>query len=98
MLVEAEAIALYGRLDLQTGTLFNHTNGGEGQSGRKVKHSVETLEKMSKAMKGRTPWNKGLVGYSKGHITSDETKLKISLTKAGKPNLGYSKKGPDTLT
>lgn len=37
-------IKLYGRRDLGTGCLINHTDGGEGQLG--FKHSEETKEKL----------------------------------------------------
>ena len=53
--LEIDLIAKYGRQDLGTGILKNKTNGGEG--GEK---SQETKEKLSKAAKGKVPWNKGL--------------------------------------
>jgi hypothetical protein len=43
---EIEFIALYGRIDLNKGTLVNMTDGGEGQHGRKI--SEETRIKMCK--------------------------------------------------
>jgi Mg2+ and Co2+ transporter CorA len=43
---EIEFIRLYGRKDLNQGTLVNLTNGGEGQFGRKI--NEQTRVKMSK--------------------------------------------------
>lgn len=48
---EKEFIKLYGRTDLNTGTLCNKTEGGEGISG--FKHSKESKEKQSKKAKLR---------------------------------------------
>ena len=50
-------IKYIGRRDLKEGSLCNLTDGGEGDSG--YTHSDESRKKMSKALKGRTPWNKG---------------------------------------
>lgn len=47
---EIEFIKLYGRTNLNTGTLCNLTNGGEGSLGAIV--SEETKRKRSKTMKG----------------------------------------------
>ena len=44
---EVRLIALYGRLDLGTGTLCNLTEGGEGTSG--YCHTVEARAKLSRA-------------------------------------------------
>lgn len=41
---EIELIAHYGRKDIKTGFLTNHTNGGEGMSG--YKHSKEHLQRL----------------------------------------------------
>lgn len=48
---EKEFIALYGRIDLGTGTLCNLTNGGDGINGWKA--TSETINKMKKAAKIR---------------------------------------------
>ena len=48
---EKEFIALYGRLDLGTGTLCNLTDGGDGINGWKA--PAETIERMKKAAKIR---------------------------------------------
>ena len=50
---------------------------GKQNKGKTVKHSIETREKISKAGKGRIPWNKGKSGLSRGPM-SDEHKLNIS--------------------
>jgi hypothetical protein len=50
---------------------------GKQNKGKTVKYSIETREKISKAGKGRIPWNKGKSGLSRGPI-SDEHKLNIS--------------------
>lgn len=42
------------------------------------KHTPESLEKMSDALKGSIPWNLGLVGFMKGRIVSEETRKKMS--------------------
>lgn len=47
---ERELIALYGRKDLGTGILCNHTSGGEGIIGQII--SEETRRKMSEAKRG----------------------------------------------
>lgn len=44
------------------------------------KHSLESRKKMSKSHKGKEPWNKGKQG-----IYSEETLLKLSEAKKGKP-------------
>lgn len=48
---EIEFIKLYGRININTGTLANLTNGGEGETGRIV--SEEVKEKYRKINKGR---------------------------------------------
>jgi hypothetical protein len=50
---------------------------GKQNKGKSVNHSIETREKISNAIKGRVPWNKGKSGLSRGPM-SDEHKLNIS--------------------
>ena len=56
---------------------------GKQNKGKTVKHSIETREKISKAGKGRIPWNKGKSGLSRGPM-SDEHKVNISKSLKGK--------------
>lgn len=63
-------IAVYGRLDQQTGTLFNLTEGGEGSAG--YIFTEEVKQKMSTTRTGRP-----------GRKWSDEQKLAKSLARKG---------------
>jgi len=80
--VEITLIAQYGREDLNTGTLFNLTDGGEGATG--AKRSEETVQRLKESHKDRD--------YSKvfsqevrermskahlGHTHTEETRGKI---------------------
>ena len=58
---------------------YNLTHGGEGGS-----PSEETRRKISKAGKGRTPWNKGKPSPYRGVPRSEETRRKISEANTGK--------------
>jgi hypothetical protein len=81
--LERELIAKHGRKDLNTGVLYNKTDGGEGSSGWVA--SDETRAKMSAASKGRNI----------GKIRSKETRAKISAANKGKPCWAKGKKlGP----
>ena len=75
--IEIELIKIIGRHDLKEGPLTNHTDGGEGCSGRIVseetkrklseshmgkKMSKEARKKMSESKKGSKSWNKGKKG------------------------------------
>lgn len=74
--------------------LNNHGKGGEGIIG--LKHTDEAKEKMSKAHKGRIPWNKGKINCfskstieklslkAKGRLHSNEIKKKLSELNKGK--------------
>ena len=65
---EKEFIALYGRRDLNKGTLTNMTDGGDGRY--KSNHSEETKRKLSLLNKGKK--------------LSQQTKIKIGLASKGK--------------
>jgi len=46
------------------------------------KQTQETKNKLSEKLKGHIPWNKGMLGFQKGRIVSEETKRKIKLAMA----------------
>jgi hypothetical protein len=88
-------IKLYGRIDLGTGCLRNHTDGGEGSSG--VICSAEARAKISAVKRGNTnclgrkcsletraKMSTNHAGM-KGKVHSDETKAKMSSAHIGKP-------------
>jgi hypothetical protein len=91
-LTEAEAfrheiymIAVFGRIDLETGILHNKTNGGEGTSGRIC--SEESKAKISSSNKGKKPPEETRQLWKiqrKGRKLSEETKRKISEGNKGK--------------
>ena len=75
---EIKLIKEYGRRDLNTGTLINLTNGGEGLNG--LVRTKEHNAKISKSLK-----SKGVLPPSqKGTIRSNENKKKISDTLKGR--------------
>lgn len=90
---ETEFIKLYGRKDLNTGSLANLTDGGIGNKNMpKRKCSEETKKKMSDSSKGVSKSKdhkmalseaklKNPVRYWKGRTFSDEHKLKLSQAK-----------------
>jgi hypothetical protein len=82
---EIRLIGVYGRSDLGLGPLTNLTDGGEGG----VNHSKETLEKISKSLKGR---ESPLKGRSLGPY-SDNHKLNISKSTQGREPWNKGKTG-----
>lgn len=83
-LLERFWISIYGRIDKSTGCLFNHTDGGDGGSGRIFNHSKETKQKMSETRKGR-------ISPMIGKTHSEETKQKMSDSHAGENNHFYGR-------
>ena len=67
--IERRMIQWYGRINNDTGSLRNQTDGGDGISG--WRHSKETVEKCRSGNLGKK--------------RSEETKLKMRLAKLGKP-------------
>lgn len=77
--LEKELILKYGRLDLGTGCLCNHTDGGEGIVG--LKHNDATKKYLSVLKKGQAAWNKGIETGQQGFETclkKSESALKRS--------------------
>jgi len=72
---EIRLIALYGRLDLGTGTLCNLTDGGEGPSG--LRYSPENRLSVSQRMKG----NKFALEY---HHTEETLRIMSESAKGNK--------------
>ena len=68
---ERLVIAAVGRVDKNAGPLTNMTDGGDGISGAIV--SEETRKKRSRSLKGKIPWNIGMV-------YPEDVRLKMSQT------------------
>ena len=82
---EKEFIELYGRRDLNNGTLINFTNGGEGSLG--LVRSEETRKKISEGLKGikrSKETIQKIKDSQKGRVFSEEHKRKISESHKGK--------------
>jgi hypothetical protein len=96
---EKEFIKLYGRRDLETGTLVNFTDGGKGLSNAKRKPlSEDTKKRMSESHKGKIlskehKQNLSLAkqnnppNYWKGKNFSEEHKEKLSKAHKNKPRV-----------
>ncbi len=104
---EVEFIKLYGRKDLEQGSLCNFTNGGEGNPGRVPSESIK--KKISESVKKNTHWKDGrkhtpeaVEKIRQAAINMDRTGIgeKISKGLKGKPKhfntLLNLKKGPAT--
>jgi len=76
-------ISFYGRKDIGTGCLRNHTDGGDGASNP----SNETRIKISQGNKGKKLSPKIIENLRKintGRVASEETRSKMSFAKLGK--------------
>lgn len=88
-------IKLFGRLSNKTGTLANHTDGGEGALGNiwnvGFKHSAESNAKKSAALKGRKPHQNTInarrltkqVSWNKGKKMNEQSRLKMVKSRTG---------------
>lgn len=96
--LEIELIKLYGRKDINEGTLVNLTNGGDGSG----KRSKEYCEELSLRMRGENHpmWGKKhnktwIENNSKSHIgkkISEETKRKMSESRKGQKRTEETKR------
>jgi hypothetical protein len=90
---EKELIHNWGRLDIRTGCLRNHTDGGEGNITRGFlgwKHTEESNRKNSEAHKGRP-------GTRLGITASQETRSRMSKSRLGVEPGNKGKKYPPEL-
>ena len=84
--IEMSGIAFYGRMDIHTGILANHTDGGEGPSG--AVWSEEARKNHIAAMTGfvfSLERNKKISDSKKGKPRSKETVEKVAAKKRGIP-------------
>ena len=82
---EVRLIALHGRRDKQTGTLYNKTDGGDGAAG--TVYSTETLSRMRQQTTAR--WQdpvarSRLIDGVRKAMNTPEMKAMVSATHAGK--------------
>lgn len=102
--LEVKLIKHIGRKDLKTGSLCNHSDGGESNSNKIITDKARTHSGVFK--KGTTPWNKNkklpsiskeqiekTVLKTRGQKRTDKQKLNISLGKGSIPILQYDLEG-----
>lgn len=89
MKLEKELIAKYGRIHLNTGTLCNLTEGGEGTIG--YKHSEETKKLLSEQRKGKKQTSAQYVANC-NRVISNETKEKQRIA-----NKGHTRHTPEQI-
>lgn len=85
---EKEFISLYGRIDLNTGTLANLTNGGDYYGCVGYRHNDELKKRFSEERMGISKSEEVKIKISKtltGRKLSDSTKEKISRIHKGRP-------------
>jgi hypothetical protein len=86
--LETLLIYLHGRIDKETGTLRNLTDGGEGQHG--AKWDPKIIEKRASKLRGRPrpcfseQWKANLSASHLGMKASQETRTKMSQMRQGK--------------
>lgn len=91
---ERELIKLYGRRDLNEGSLVNMTDGGDGVENP----SEEVRKKNGDAHRGLVGWNKGLTKETDERIRAYAEKLKNKVrSKEHCENISKSKKGKPLL-
>ena len=73
---EKHYIALWGRRDIKTGCLCNHSDGGEGQTGHR--HSEESRQKMREV---QTPRLRELAQAQRGKKLSVEHRANLSIAR-----------------
>jgi len=82
---EKALISFYGRQDINTGCLFNLTDGGEGTNGHIV--TAETKAKQSASRMGWKPSPETIakrLASMTGYVVSDETREKMRLAQTGR--------------